>query len=144
MTGVDAHRVRERLAYIREQVEDLRELVAQSGAALLQDRWKVRGARYALQTAIEAMIDILYHLTAKAFSFAPTHAREAVDYLWQRGLFTAEEASLFREMIAFRNRLVHHYHRIDDTKVFEILTHRLKDFDRFREAVLRLLDARDP
>lgn len=107
MRGIDARRVRERLAYIGEQVEDLRQLVAQSGTALLQDSWKVRGVRYTLQTAIEAMIDILYHLAAKALSFAPAHAREAVDHLSQHGLITAEEARLFREMIGFRNRLVH-------------------------------------
>lgn len=144
MTGIDEGRVRERLAYICEQVRDLRQLAAQAGPALLQDRWLIRGARYALQTAIEAMIDILYHLSAKGFSFAPAHAREAVDHLWKKGLINEDEAEIFREMIGFRNRLFHHYHRVDDEKILEILKHRLDDFDRFRGAVLRLLATQAP
>lgn len=70
MKDVQIERVREKLAYIEEQTAALTGLVKQTTlSAFRRDPWKVRGARYALQTAIEAMIDTLYHLAAKGFSF---------------------------------------------------------------------------
>lgn len=34
--------------------------------------------KYSLQTAVEAMIDLAYHVAAKKFGHAPTDARDAL------------------------------------------------------------------
>lgn len=56
-------------------------------------------------------------------------------------MFTEEEAGLIRQMIGFRNRLVHGYERIDDERFYEIISNHLRDFDRFKNAVESLVGA---
>lgn len=44
-----------------------------------------------------------------------------------------------KEMKGFRNILVHGYSKIEDDKVFEILSRKLEDFQDFRMEVLEFL-----
>lgn len=121
--SVDIQRLLEKLAFIAQQAADLRRLAdSVTREQFTADPWLVRGAKYALQTAIEAMLDTLYHLAAKAFSHAPADGRDALNHLAGHGVFTAEEAEVIREMIGFRNRLVHGYERVSDERVYEIIT----------------------
>lgn len=43
------------------------------------------GLKYALQTAIEALVDLAYHLCAKLYMHAPADARDALVVLAQQG-----------------------------------------------------------
>lgn len=63
---VDVERILQKIAYIRAQVSAVEELVKTSERqAILSDPWKLKGVKYSLQTAIEALIDITYHVIAK-------------------------------------------------------------------------------
>jgi uncharacterized protein YutE (UPF0331/DUF86 family) len=42
-------------------------------------------------------------------------------------------------MKGFRNILVHEYGRIDDRIIYEVLQHRLDDFDAFKREILQAL-----
>ncbi len=87
MTDVDRSRIEEKLAFIAGQVSDLCDLARQRDErSFTADPWVVRGAKYALQTSIEAMIDTAYHLAAKAFRYAPDDARDAIDRLVKEGV----------------------------------------------------------
>ncbi|WP_338834294.1 hypothetical protein MHLNE_06650 [Moorella humiferrea] len=51
--AIDKERVLQKIAYIREQVSAIEELVKTSKRQeVLNDPWKLRGVKYALQTAI--------------------------------------------------------------------------------------------
>lgn len=136
MTDTDLTRVEEKLAYIAQQVADPRRLAEQVGIeGFAADPWLVRGAKYALQTAIEAMIDVAYHLAAKAFRYAPADGRDAIDHLARQGVYSPQQAAVFQEMLRFRNRVVHGYERVDDGRVYDIITHQLGDFDFWIQAI---------
>ncbi len=47
--------------------------------------------------------------------------------------------NILTDMKGFRNILVHRYGEIDDEKVFEILSERLADFEKFKEQILKFL-----
>ena len=137
---IDRQRVLEKLAYLEEQLADLAQLAQEATEdTLAKDPWKGRGVRYALQTAIEAIIDIVYHVAAKGYSHAPADARDAVQYLARQGVFPESEAEVLTQMIRFRNRLVHGYDRVDNHRLWEIITGRLSDFDLFKDRILQLL-----
>lgn len=139
--GPDRERVMHKLAFITQQVDDLRRLAGSvDPERFVADAWLIRGAKYALQTAIEAMIDVAYHLSARAFSHPPTDAGDALETLRANGLFAPEDGPTFMEMIRFRNRVVHGYDRIDDQRVYAIIANELGDFARFVEAIERYLD----
>lgn len=146
MTPVDRQRVETRLAFVREQVASLRDVTTQRDLEeFLLDPWAVRGVKYALQTAIEALIDVCYHLSAKGFAYAPKDARDAVAFLARQGVFSSEEAATLEGMIGFRNRLVHGYVTVDNRKVWELAKERSRDLERLALAVAeRVLAAGGP
>lgn len=145
MTEVDRSRIEEKLAFIAGQVSDLRDLARQRDEqSFIADPWVVRGAKYALQTSIEAMIDTAYHLAAKAFRYAPDDARDAIDRLVKEGVLPPPLGEVSEDMVRFRNRIVHGYDRVDDVRVYHLLSHQLGDFDAWTEAIRDWLTRTSP
>ena len=138
---VDPERVEGRLTFIKGEVEALRRLLEAHAdpASILQDPWKRRGVRYALQTAIEAVADVAYHLCAKGFSHAPSDPHDAVDRLQKAAVISQDLASRLHGMVGLRNRLVHGYVTVDDERLLSLIRAGLGDFDQFVEAVERLV-----
>lgn len=137
MSPLDEERIRQKIAFIREQVNDLQRLVASSDRRLLREPWVLKGAKYALQTAIEAVIDIAYHLSAKKYGYPPSDARDALRVLETKGVVTGEDLPRFIAMIGFRNRLVHGYLEVSAERLEEIILYRLDDFEQFITAIVR-------
>lgn len=50
-------------------------------------------------------------------------------------VLTLEQGETYRQMLGFRNRLVHEYAETNFTEVYEIMTTQLDDLDRFIEAI---------
>jgi uncharacterized protein YutE (UPF0331/DUF86 family) len=50
--------------------------------------------KYSLQTAVEAMIDLAYHVAAKKFGHAPTDARDALRILAEEGIIEKERLAV--------------------------------------------------
>lgn len=140
-TGLDVERVRERLAFIEGEVAALRALLEQEPDVdvIVNQPWTRRGIRYALQTSIEALADICYHVSAKQFRHAPVDPHDALDRLGQEGVIPPGLLPKLHGMIGLRNRLVHGYLGVDDRRVIEILKEGLGDFEAFIRAIAALL-----
>ncbi len=66
--GLDRERILAKVAFVREQLQAIRDLArTRSKEAIIYDQWVLKGLKYSLQTAIEAMIDITYHISAAYF-----------------------------------------------------------------------------
>lgn len=81
--ALKAQRLAENLGFIQDQVVILEPLAgnAETLHGVLADPLRLRGVKYALQTAIEAIIDSMYHICAQVFHMAPTSAQDAADIL---------------------------------------------------------------
>lgn len=129
-----------KIGYIREQVASINELLrSRRREEILADPWIIRGLKYALHTAVEAMIDLAYHIAAKKFGHAPTDARDAMRVLMEGGLITGERWAVYSAMIGFRNRVVHGYQEVSPERVYEMARSELGDFERFIEEIRPLL-----
>ncbi|WP_338825110.1 hypothetical protein MHOCP_06720 [Moorella humiferrea] len=138
--AIDKERVLQKIAYIREQVSAIEELVKTSGRQeILNDPWKLRGVKYALQTAIEAVIDIAYHIVAKKYSYPPADARDALRVLEKNGVISSDDFDNYTAMVGFRNRLVHGYQEISPERLYELITNRLVNFERFSKSVTEII-----
>jgi len=126
-----------KLTYLREQVDALRSIPAQPAGPVAA--WVARGVRYCVQTAVEAMIDLCYHLSAKRLKHAPTNAHDALDALAQAGLVPGEPIGRWHHMIGLRNRLVRGYEQISDDRLKAEVDAGLADFDAFIAAVASLI-----
>lgn len=140
---IDEERILRKIAYIRHEVGAIRELTRTfSREEILNDPWKTRGIRYSLQTAIEAMIDIAYHLAAKMYNYPPVDARDAFQALKRNGVISSADFEDYSAMVGFRNRLVHGYQEISPERLYELITSRLSDFDKFVETITSLISTK--
>ncbi len=139
MTAVDLGRIAARGDYVRRQLAELRETGRTMGAdAFAGDRDAPPAARYRLQTAIEALIDIAYHLAAKGGRQAAKDAHEAFEAMVRLGILEASAMPRYHAMLRFRNLVVHGYLNIDDRQIYAMIT---GEDARDIEEVLRRFEA---
>lgn len=130
--SVDTERIMQKIAFIREQLGDIKTLTSEKQRAeILNEKLLVKGLKYSLQTAIEAMIDIAFHVAAKKYNYAPEEARDALRVLRKNGVISDEEYKTFSSMVGFRNRVVHLYQNVSDERVYQFSTVELNDFEVF-------------
>ncbi|WP_034629410.1 type VII toxin-antitoxin system HepT family RNase toxin [Desulfotruncus alcoholivorax] len=138
--GIDRERVLIKVGYIREQVTSIKQLLAKkSKQEIINDAWVLRGLKYAIQTTIEALIDIAYHISAKEYNHAPTDARDAIKALVENGLVSRKYLDIYGGMVGFRNRVVHGYQEVTPDRVYEIANKELDDFNTFIKQISVLL-----
>jgi len=129
----------QKIAFIREQLGDIKTLTsAKNRSEILNDKILVKGLKYSLQTAIEAMIDIAFHIAAKKYNYAPEETRDAFRILRKNEVIGEEEFKTFSAMVGFRNRMVHLYQNVSDERVYEFSTTELNDFEVFINRVMVL------
>lgn len=137
---IDTDRIMQKIVYIREQLIDIRTLTSEKNRTeILSNKHLVKGLKYSLQTAIESMIDIAYHLAVKKYNNAPEESRAAFEVLRKNGVIKPEEHRTFSAMIGFRNRMVHLYQEISDERVYEFSTSELDDFETFIDRIIDIL-----
>lgn len=130
--GLDHERMMAKIGYIREQLVSIKELLnKKKKEEILADSWLVKGLKYSLQTAMEAMIDLAYHVAAKKFGHAPGDARDAMRVLLEGGLIARNNWPVYSAMIGFRNRVVHGYQEVSPERVYEMAKNELDDFEKF-------------
>lgn len=137
---IDTERVMQKIAFIREQLGDIKTLIsAKNRTEILNDKLLVKGLKYSLQTAIEAMIDIAFHIAAKKYNYAPEDARDAFRILRKNEVIGDAEFKTFSAMVGFRNRMVHLYQNVSDERVYEFSTTELNDFEVFINRIILLI-----
>lgn len=124
------------IGHLTEYVTHLQNLGDLGQEAVLSDPYKVGAARYYLQVAIEACIDIGNHIIASDRLGVPTSHRETFQLLSQAGILPDDFARTFQQMASMRNRLVHLYSEIDDDIVFQALTTAPTDCEKFVQFIL--------
>ena len=133
-----AQRIAENLGCIRTQVDILAPLSSSAEALkdVLSDPLRLGGVKYALQTAIESVIDSMYHIAAQVFHLAPASAQDAADILMENKVVSPELHRSLVRMIGFQSRLVHNYQRIDLAILESILRENLAGFRAWGQAML--------
>lgn len=91
------------------------------------------------QTAIEACIDLAYHISAQKYGHAPSDARDAMERMAKAGLISEANLRTYSAMIGFRNRLVHGYQQTSPETIARIVQEELDDLEGFAAMALRLV-----
>lgn len=137
---IDTERVMTKITYIKQQLTDIQQLLHnKSKEQILKDPWIIKGLKYSLQTAIEAMMDIIFHICAKHFNKAPTDARNGLEILVENKVIDNNSFFVYSQMIGFRNRIVHGYQQISGERLYEIVSKELGDFNKFIDSILKFI-----
>lgn len=94
-----------------------------------------------LQVAIEACLDIGRHIIAEEGFRYPEDNKDVFQILAEEGIVPRTLLPVLLDMARFRNLMVHDYARIDDAKVYAILTRNLADFDAYARAIVSYLES---
>jgi len=134
----------EKLAGILTNLErfltHLRNLAAIERDVFLADFTKTGSARYFLQVSIESCINAANHIIASGGLRAPQSFSDAFVVLNENDIIPAAFLPTLRQMVRFRNRLVHLYWEVDDQVVYEVLQTNLNDLDTFAQYVLAFME----
>ena len=132
----------ERLRLLALYVDELRGFrqEARSFQVYASDVKLRRAVERTLQVGVEICLDVGRRLIAlEGFRYADDN-QDVFRVLAQEKIVPEKLLAALLEMARFRNLIVHDYAKIDDAKVYEILTRRLSDFDAFAEAVITYLN----
>lgn len=123
MTRVEL--VLKKLADIETFVAQLRRLgrPAEIGKDLVQERF----IEHTLQIAIQAILDVASHIVSDDRLGEPRNAREMIELLGRHDWITEELVETLRQVIGFRNLVVHGYGDVDLEIVRNVVEHGLDD-----------------
>ncbi|MBW2301805.1 MAG: DUF86 domain-containing protein [Deltaproteobacteria bacterium] len=136
---LDDDRIRAKLQDISRALMRLERFQETSKGDFLSDEDSQDIARSRLLTAIEAALNICYHINARMMKRVPEDYAECFRSLGEGHLIDRGLAARLSQMAQFRNRLVHLYWDIDYGQVYDIIQHDIKDLKDFSNQVLRLL-----
>ena len=102
--------------------------------------WKIqRIVERTLQMMIELCVDIANHIIADKKYRVPTSYSDTFQVFEEEGILSKKQYKTLKNMAQFRNIIIHHYDKIDEAIVVNILRQNLKDFLEYRDSVLKII-----
>ncbi|RJQ17506.1 MAG: DUF86 domain-containing protein [Nitrospiraceae bacterium] len=133
--SLNAELIRTRCQEIEESVTRLEKIAIKTKEAFLNDSDEQDIASYRLLVAIEAALNLCYHVAAKRLKKVPEEYAECFAILSDAGIIPADLSERLQKTARFRNLLVHMYWKIDYGIVYEIIRNNLKDLNYFSEII---------
>lgn len=129
----DRELVTKKLALIETSVAEIRALT--NFESIQSDVRELRFAAYTLHIAIQAALDIAAHIVSDNRLGEPQTNRELFELLERYGWISRDLLSPLRNMVGFRNIVVHGYEKLNGGIVEEIVRVHLDDLLAFVAAI---------
>lgn len=128
-----------KLQTLDEVLSELRSLGTLGVEQLNQD-WRIqRAVERNLQVLVEVTIDVCQRLIALLGQSPATTGTDAIERCIQQGILS--DLTEYRQMVRFRNFIVHRYDRIDTVVLANVVNNQLTTFEQFRDEVLAYVQA---
>lgn len=131
--------IQKRCSEISEALERLEKIKKSTKEKFLKNKDLQDIASYRLLVAIEAAINLCYHVAARKLKKAPGEYAECFGILCEAEIIPLELSEELKKMARFRNMLVHMYWKIDYELIFDILRDDLDHLRQFSKAITALL-----
>ncbi len=128
---VDRDTLLDILETLEEYVDDLKGYRSLPREKIVGDRQVQSAVRYALQTAVQCVLDAGLHVLVDSGLARPKDNREIIQALGEKGVLPNDFAKKIEGMAGFRNILVHRYFKVNSEIVCEHVHDRLSDFETF-------------
>lgn len=132
---MDVDRMKDKLDELHRYVEDLKEDLPGNPEEYVHDRKSRRASEKDFELACDSLIDICNIIISSKELGRPTDNKDSVNKLTEAGVLTTGSASSLKDMIGFRNLLVHRYGKIDHEEAFDYLSEEVEDFKKFTQEI---------
>jgi uncharacterized protein YutE (UPF0331/DUF86 family) len=133
---VSKEKIEEKFCQLNDFLELLRKIKTIPLNAFLKDKLLIGSAKYYLQVSIECCLDIANHIIAAERFRSPNDYADSFAVLEEMSIINKHLGFNLRQMVKFRNRLVHLYGEVDDVNVYKYIENELKDISEFKAAIL--------
>ena len=128
-----------KLQSFEEVLNELRSL-GRIDVAQLKNDWRTqRAIERNLQVVVEIAIDICQRFIALLSQSPAITGTDAIERCIQLNILTDKPD--YRQMVRFRNFIVHRYDRIDPAVLVDVVNNQLPVFEQFRNEVLAYVQA---
>jgi len=117
--------------------EKLKELSEFKKEDFLNDYRNYDTAKYNLQAAVEAVLDIAAHIIAREDLGSPDTSADSFRILAEAGIIEENMLLKLVKMTKFRNRIVHLYDQIDEEFIYQIINNNLKDIEKYVDIIIK-------
>lgn len=132
---VDEEVLINKLEYINEYSNKLKEMRGMSKDEYIADFVIQRAVERTFETLIQASIDLAQHIRS-AEGLAPSGtAKQAIGALGRAGIISSETQTHLEKAVGFRHILAHRYGDVDHDTVYDVLHSDLHWFDRFQQEI---------
>ena len=136
---VDKSLIGRKLAEMETYLGQIKEF-SKIPASVYKKDWKTqRVVERTLQILIELCIDIANHIISDKDMRLPTGYADAFRVLMENKILNKNLFRTMEKMAKFRNLIVHQYEKIDPAIVVSILHKNLKDFEKYKKAIIKFL-----
>jgi len=119
-----------------EELESIKPLNFEEYCSSIKEK---RSCERLLQISIEAVIDICNILVSELNLGLPSEEEEIFKKLEGKRIITKSLSAILSGMKGVRNILVHKYGTVKDEIIFEIVSEKLGDFEKFKEEIINFL-----
>lgn len=131
--------IQARFEDIEQSLKRLRQVQELSRAQFLADQDTLDVTCYRLLVAIEASLQICFHVSAQRLQHVPEAYADCFVLLEEAGIISQDLSQNLQQMARFRNMLVRVYWDVDYDLVYDFLQNDLDDLRAFVRAVGALL-----
>lgn len=137
---VDKSLILRKFTELEEYLKQIKEFSKVSAKDYARD-WKTqRIVERTLQIMIEICADIANHIISDKGYRTPKSYADTFKVLHEEGILGKDIFKIMEDMARFRNILVHHYEKIDEVIVVNILKKHLNSFLTYRNAIISVLN----
>jgi len=140
MPAYDQEKMVKLVSEYRKSVSRLQKLKELGKSKFLSDPDKIASAKYHFIVVIESSIDMCNHIISRNGYRVPEDYEDTFRVMREAGAFDTEFSEELVKMAKFRNRLVHLYWEIDDTRIYRILEGNLGDLNKFIKLIAGFLE----
>lgn len=137
---IDKEKILSKIDELDGYIEELEKIMPKDFKEYESSIEKKRACERLLQISIETIIDILNIITSGLKLGLPAEEEELIQRIYKKDIISEKLRNILIDMKGFRNILVHKYGEVEDEIVYEILSEKTEDFDKFRGEILKFID----
>ncbi|MDS0297531.1 DUF86 domain-containing protein [Halogeometricum sp. S1BR25-6] len=130
---VDDDVIVDKLRYINQYTDDLKQMRGMSKEEYVKDVVMQRAVERTLMNLVQACIDLAQHIRSEEDLSPSGTAKQEMQALGNADILSPETQGRMEEAIGFRNILAHRYGDIDHDVVYDVLHNDLHWFEQFQQ-----------